>query len=190
MDTGGNVYTMEIGKYLSVPPPESCFLRALLLAMRLRCAWVSWGPLFFRTPECRRGEVSAGWQGRSVVRCTVRKRALCLWSCPSGKRSERGVFHTGGVWGASFGWEPERGVNKTWLDRRRLLSTCGQSMKGGTLVPDTRIPDCGHEPWSAHCSPKGQTAGSAGVWLRVHPCPAAVGWKQADHESVSERVTF
>ena len=35
MDTGGNVYTMEIGKYLSVPPPESCFLRALLLVMCL-----------------------------------------------------------------------------------------------------------------------------------------------------------
>ena len=35
MDTGGNVYSMEIGKYLIFPPPESCFLRALPLAMRL-----------------------------------------------------------------------------------------------------------------------------------------------------------
>ena len=35
MDTGGNIYTMEIGKCLSFPAPESCFLRALLWAMRL-----------------------------------------------------------------------------------------------------------------------------------------------------------
>ena len=55
MDTGGNIYTMEIGKCLSFPAPESCFLGALLWAMRLGDAQLGSGCLwpcpFRNSPE-------------------------------------------------------------------------------------------------------------------------------------------
>ena len=95
MDTGGDVSTGGNWHISELSSPRELLSQAPAVGDALGC----------HGDHCSSGPLSAG-DGKSacsVVRCTVRKQALCLWSCPSGNMLERGVFHTGGVWGASFG---------------------------------------------------------------------------------------